>query len=665
MNAMQYRRWFVLLGLIAAAAVTPADSQTATPDLAGLSIEQLTQVEVTSAGRKDQKLSQVAAAVFVITAEDIRRSGVSSVPELLRMVPGIQVAQIAANIWAISSRGFNGRGANRMLVMVDGRSIYNSLFAGTFWDQNQVPLDEIERIEVIRGAGATMWGTNAVDGVISIVTKKARDSKGVLITAEAGQTNLPEAGMQFGDSLGDRLQYRVDGGFCEHPGLIAQSGGTAWDRWNSGHGDFRLDWQASDRDSLSLDAGAYDGGGHETWNTLFPLPAVEAAVAPFSFSGGYATGRWQHQFDGSDISFEAYYDREDRAEVLARGYLNTTDFDFQHHIHPRGRNDFVWGAGYRMRTDYSAGIERNQNFAENLFSLFAQDEITLVPDRLTLTAGGRVEEYRTTAGNNFDFEPQVRLLWAPAKRYSLWSAVSRAVRSPSQIEREIEFQYEMPSTNGLPTTGELIGNPQALPEVVVAYEAGYRHQVAKKVTLDLALFFDQRSRMLVNAIENPYLVYSPGPSVVVPLEYVNGMHGTTRGIEVAGTWTPERHWRLQTAYSREDADLAASPGYTLSEPPIWYWRTPRNTLDVRSAWDISRRWSLDTTFSWVSRLPSYAVPHYTRVDLRIARKFGEGGEISAGVRNLCDREHLEFISEDYIVSSLVRRDAYVRLAWRF
>lgn len=667
MNSMHRQIWIAALLLLPALSAKPADPGPAADpqDLSSLSIEQLTQVEVTAAGRKDQKLSQVAAAVFVITADDIRRSGAANVPELLRMVPGIQVAQIAANVWAISSRGFNGRAANRILVMVDGRDIYNSLFSGTFWDQNQVPLEEIERIEVIRGTGATMWGANAVDGVISIVTKKAKDTKGGLLTAEAGRTNLPDGDLRYGDSIGSGIQYRLDAGFGEHPGLEAQSGGTAWDRWNSGHGDFRLDWQASERDSLNFDAGAYQGGGDENYNRDFPLPTVSSGVSPFSFGGGYFTGRWQHQFDGSDIAFEAYYDREDRSEVVAHGDLNTTDFDFQHHVHFGRRNDFVWGAGYRWRADNSVGISEHTAFEENLFSFFAQDEVALITERLTLTAGARLQDYRTTDGSNFDVQPQIRLLWAPSHRNSLWGAVSRAVHSPSQLQRDMELPFELAAENGIPVMGEVLGNPQAKSEVVLSYEAGYRQQIGRKLTFDLAFFFDRRTGIPAFALLSPYVVFTPAPVIVVRQQSNNALDGDTHGAELAATWTPTRPWRLRASYAREDADLRAIPGYTLAEPPIWYWRTPRNTLNFDSNWDLSRRWSVGATFSWISRIPCYPAPHYTRVDVRVARRIGEGGEISAGVRNLFDREHLEFISEDYIVSSLVPRDVYARMAWKF
>lgn len=673
MNRMYSRNPCFAIALLAAAGLveaadpgaSSASANAGSPDLASLSIEELTQVEVTSAGRKDQKLSQVAAAVFVITADDIRRSGVSSVPELLRMVPGIQVAQIAANIWAVSSRGFNGRGASGMLVMVDGRSIYNSLFSGTFWDQNQVPLERIERIEVIRGPGATMWGANAIDGVISIVTKKAQDVKGTSISAEAGRTNLPDALLQFGDSAGRNIQYSLDTGFGDHPGLLAQTGGGGGDRWNSGHGDFRLDWQAGGRDALSFDGGAYKGGGGESVNVNFPEPSTQGAVEPFNFSGGYFTGNWQHQFASSAIAFEAYYDRENRYETPAHGSLNTTDFDFQHHLHLGSRNDFLWGLGYRYRTDDSADISQHGHFEENLFSLFAQDEIALVPNRLSLTAGTRLEDYRTTTGANFGVEPQARLLWAPSKRQSLWGAVSRVVHSPSQLERDMLFPLDLPPENGLNVAGSLIGNPQAAPEIVMSYEAGYRRQIGRKLTLDLALFVDCRTGTFAFALLPPYLTMTPGPTIVANEQWGNVLSGETQGGELTATWTPARHWRLQASYAREDADLRAEPGSTLPESPMWFWRTPRNTLDIRSGWDITRRWSIDATVYWVSRIPDYPVPDYTRVDLRIARRIGEGGEISAGARNLFDRAHLEFISEDYIVSSLVPRDVYAKVMWRF
>ena len=661
--------WVLLAAMQAAASDTSQAGQPSSvpdpQDAAALNLEHLTQIEVTSVGRKDQKLSRVPAAVFVVTADDIRRSGASNIPDLLRMVPGIQVAQISSNVWAISARGFNGRGASEMLVMVDGRSIYNSLFSGTFWDQNLVPLDEIERIEVIRGPGATMWGANAVNGVISIVTKKAKDTRGGLVTAEGGQTSVPDAGIRYGGSAGDRLQYRLDGAFEEHPAFPSPYGGAAWDRWNSGRGDFRVDWQARDNDQLAFTGGGYDGGGHGTFDPAFPLPSPVNAVAPFSFSGGYVTGRWQHQFQGSDIALEAYYDRENRWEEEGHGDLNTIDLDFQHHIRLGTRNDLIWGLGYRWRADHSVGLSVHDNFDETLISSFVQDEITLVPDRLTLTAGARVQDYRTTVGGNFDFQPQARLLWAPSKHRSLWGAVSRAVHSPSQLDRDMSFPFELPPQNGINVTGIVAGDPQSRPETVLAYEAGYREQIGRKVTLDLSVFFDQRNGAFAYAGSPPTLIFTPAPTIVVNHQVVNGISGSVRGAELAMTWTPHRHWRLQTAYSREDADLKAVAGYSLSTPAMTFWRTPRNTLDVRCGWDITRRWSADATFSWVSRIPLYPVPHYTRVDVRIARHIGEGGEISAGVRNLFDREHLEFISEDYTVSSLVPRDVYARVMWRF
>lgn len=634
-------------------------------DLSGLSIEELTHVEVQAAGRKDQKLAQVAAAVFVITAEDIRRSGASNIPDLLRMVPGIQVAQISTGIWAISSRGFNGRLANKMLVMIDGRSVYNSVFSGTLWNENMVPFQQIERIEVIRGPGATLWGPNAVDGVISIVTRKARDTQGLFISTEAGVSSMPDTDLQYGGRRGDRIQYRLEAGFAEHSGSLYQSGAVAPDRWNFGHGSLRVDWQPTDRDLVSFDGGANQGGGHEIQVATFPLPSSLTAVTPLAFSGGYAMGRWQRQLKKSEIALAVYLNRENRSEYGALGNLSTADVDFQDRMHLGSRNDFIWGIGYRWRGDVTDGISAHPRFDETLYSVFAQDELAIIPNRLTLTLGTRVQEYRTTVGNNFDVQPQVRLAWSRSKRESFWGAVSRAVRSPSQIERDLQLAYQLPPENGLPTTFLSLPNPHAEPEVVLAYEAGYRRQIGKRLSTDVAFYLDRRSNIIGLASEPPAVSYSPQPQLILTEKYNNIARGTTRGVEISTNWNPLRSLRFQASFAREDAALSALTGITPESPVEKLWRTPRNNSGLRTSWDINRHWSADSFFSYVSRIPEYEVPSYTRTDIRVARKMSKGSEISAGVRNLSNSKHLEFITDDYHATLLVRRDFYVRTLWRF
>ena len=311
-----------LLTFALAARAADTDSSP-TKSLADLSPEELIEIEVSSAARKDQKLLQVAAAAYVITADEILRSGATTIPDVLRVVPGIQVAQIDCNTWAVTARGFNGRGANKILVLIDGRSIYNALYSGTFWDQNQVPLSDIERIEVIRGPGGNMWGANAVNGVINIITKRAGDTQGTLVTAETGRTDLPDMGIRYGGSRGRNLRFRAYTRFAMRPEMLTADGQPAVDRWHSALGGARVDWQASSRDAVTVDGDIQQGAGHTSVNPLFPLPSSLSATEPFDFSGGHIQARWKRQLRRSDFELQAYYSQESRTEMLASGTLGT------------------------------------------------------------------------------------------------------------------------------------------------------------------------------------------------------------------------------------------------------------------------------------------------------------------------------------------------------
>jgi iron complex outermembrane receptor protein len=633
--------------------------------LTALSLEQLTRVQVTSVARKDQKLLKVAAAVYVITADEIRRSGATSVPDVLRVVPGIEVAQINADVWAISARGFNGRGANKILVLIDGRSIYNSLYSGTFWDQNQVPLENIERIEVIRGPGATMWGANAVDGVISIITKKAKDTQGFLVSTEAGRNQLPDADVRYGGHVGQNFQYRLDGRFQESLALVTGTGTPAGDRWNSGQGGARADWKLSERDTLSADGQVNRGSGREQTNPAYPLPSSLAAGSSFDFSGGFFRSRWERRFDRSDFALEVSYTRESRAEWVAHGSLNTVDLDFQHHLLLGQRNDFNWGGGYRFRDDHVIGILNTPWSHESLVSAFAQDEFTLIPAKLSLTGGIKIQDFLNSSGNNPEVQPQARLLWTPNRTSSIWTAVSRAVRTPSEIEREISLSFPLPSQNGIPASGELSGNAGLPGEVMIAYETGYRRQFGKRFSLDFAGFYNHYSKLIESVQLTPYITFTPGPAIVVPESYASTGAADTHGAEVAATWSPRGNWRLQVSYAWAQADFRSLPAVTILQPPGAIWGTPEHVAGVRSAWDITRRWSVDSSLYTASGISQQMIPAYARVDVRISRKLGEAGEFSCGVQNLFDERHLEFRSEDNLISSYMRRNAFVKMVWRF
>ena len=633
--------------------------------LADLSPEELMQIEVTSAARKDQKLLQVAAAAYVITADDIRRSGATTIPEALRVVPGLQVAQIDSNTWAVSARGFNGRGSNKILVLIDGRSIYNSLYSGTFWDQNQVPLDDIERIEVIRGPGGTMWGANAVNGVINIITRKASDTQGVRVTAEAGVSDLPDTGIRYGGTRGDHLQYRAYTRFARRPEMLTAEGHAAVDRWHSIFGGARLDWQPSARDSVTLDGDIQQGDGHSSVNPVFPLPSALSATEPFDLSGGHIQAHWSRQLTRSDFAIQVFYSQESRSEMIARGTLATLNFDFQHHFRWGGHQDLMWGLDYRWRRNRIRGPMQHPLYRDNLLGFFLQDEISLFPDRLTLTVGAKLEGTSKYSLNRLEVQPQLRLLWTPDRRQSVWTSASRAVRTPSQFENDALIAAPLPPQSGIPVTALLVGNPDAPSEVLLAYEAGYRRQVLKRITVDIAGFYNHYSRFLMTLPGVPYMTFSPAPALFFPQTFGAAARGNTGGVEIAASWTPVRSWRLQVSDAWMDADVSSSVSQLLPQPPGALWATPRTTLDFRSSWDMTRRLSLDSSVYFASRIMEPAAPSYARVDLNIRRGVGEFGELTAGVHNLFDDRHLEFVSEDYTRSTWIRRNFFVKMAWSF
>ena len=343
-------------GLLAAAFCA---GSTGGSDLTSMSLEDLMQVKVRSVSRKDQQMARVAAAVFVLTREDIRRSGATNIPEALRMVPGMQVARISASQYAVSVRGFNSRVADKMLVLIDGRSVYNDLYSGVFWDQNEVMLADVERIEVIRGPGGTMWGANAVNGVINVITRKAEDTQGGLVEAQAGNSLHAATSLRYGGRKGDNLFYRLGASYSDTGNESAADGSSAADSWHTARMGARLEWQPSSHDSLTFHGDAYRGGESQRENALPGFTGVlPASVAAVSFSGGYALGRWERTFSNSDIALQVYFNRETRAESLGGGRLNTFDFDFQHHLKLGERHDVIWGLSYRPRSVYVASTQQ-------------------------------------------------------------------------------------------------------------------------------------------------------------------------------------------------------------------------------------------------------------------------------------------------------------------
>lgn len=586
----------ILGGLCAAMAAGPANKDT----LAEMSLEQLMQIEVTSVARKEQKLSKAAAAIYVITREDIRRSGHTSIPELLRMVPGLYVAQIDAHTWAITSRGFNSLFASKVLVLVDGRSIYTPLFSGVYWEMQDLMLEDIERIEVIRGPGATMWGANAVNGVVNIITRSAKDTQGGVVDASAGNVERTAAGIRYGGRLGGGGYYRIYSKLGIRDDLLTAEGSPAGDSWRSSRSGGRLDWDLSSRDALTVVADVF----RADFNQMARLPAFAEpfySLNPehYDASAGNILTRLEHQHrNGSTSAVQVYYDRYDRPHPIMGEKRDSVDFEFQNRFAANAGHDLMWGLGYRFSSDVTwpnahASLQPASKGIQ-LFSGFLQDEIKLNGEKTLLTLGSKFEHNDFTG---FEVQPTVRLLWEATRSHTLWTAASRAVRTPSRGDRQantlLMTSPGSPATQGLPVVTSYVGNPEYGSQLLNAYEAGYRTQLRRRVTFDVAAFYNSygRLRLLEPGALSPVL--QPTPYLDLRYFATNRMSGKTWGAEAVVQWEPLPVWRLSGSYSRLDMRLKPDDGVTPARILGEMADAPHDQFNVRSYVDLPRGLQLD------------------------------------------------------------------------
>jgi iron complex outermembrane receptor protein len=611
-----------LAGASLLAFVAPARSHTqpSLEDLAKLSIEELMNIEVTSVSKREQKLSRVSAAVFVITQDDIRRSGSTNIPDVLRMVPGLDVAQIDGSAWQISSRGLNSQFADKLLVLIDGRTVYSPLFAGVYWDVQDVPLEDIERIEVIRGPGASVWGANAVNGVISIITKGAKETQGRLVTAGGG-SHEPGFGLtQYGGSFGQATSYRFFIKGLDYDSFSSLSGQDGLDGSHLLHGGFRVDSTLSNQDSLTVQGDLYGGTEGERINTVALTPPFGKVLAlSTDVSGGNALGRWGHTFSPhSSTSLQIYFDQTDRDAVVAGEKVNTFDIDFQHHVGWGSRQDFVWGVGYRYfsyKTTPSLSVSFNPTSGgQQLFTSFVQDEIMLKPDRLYVTIGAKVEH------NDFsgrEFQPTARIAWSLTDKHMLWAGYSRARRTPSPTDRGLRINIAaFPGPGGLPALLTVMGNPNAVSENLDAFDSGYRTQLRSDISLDLAIFFNRYGNLRTIEPGTPFMELDPLPRHLnVPTVIANQMHGETHGLEMAVNWKATDRWTISPGYAFERIHLGlGDASHDANSVATGEGSSPHIQAQIRSHLALSRRLEWNTSAYFVGQLPAQEVPSYTRLD---------------------------------------------------
>ena len=634
-------------------------------ELKKLSLEELSNVEIfnpeaSSAARKVQKLNDTAAALFVITQEDIRRGGFTSIPEALRMVPGVQVARINSNKWAISARGFNGLFASKLLVMIDGRTVYTPLRSEVFWDVQDLLMEDIERIEVIRGPGASLWGANAVNGIINIITKTAKDTQDNLLTTYAGDgEERAIVGVRHGGTLGKRGHYRVYGKFYNHDNFVNEHGeDQQQDFWQMKRGGFRADWAASEANNLTLQGDVYDGFINKK---IVPLGSNQPITDQTELNGFNVLGRWQHNLVNGDIRLQAYYDHTERQELALGEKRRTFDIDFQHRWQRNNKQEFIWGLGYRYTQDdiknsaiWNYDPQKRQ---DDLFSAFMQSELKISLNPLTqgeentlrLMLGSKFEHNDYTG---FEYQPNIRLLWIPNESHSIWAAISRAVRTPSRTDVDVTFQ--LPIQNQI-----LVGlaNKNFQSETLLAYELGYRFKLNSNFLLDTTIFSHYYKKLrFVEVNFTPTTIF---------MKNTNKMSGKISGLEMVASWQILDTWKLIATYSYLDLDLNTPNSIIFFGEE---GNNPYNQANLRSLLTLQHNIELDTALYYVDKVPNQKAASYTRFDVRLGWKAQKDLEISLGARNLFDTQHREFgdsISGNVIIADEVQRAFYLQIKYRF
>jgi iron complex outermembrane receptor protein len=633
-------------------------------DLTGLSLEELHNVEVTSVSKRPEKYAEVAAAVSVITQEDIRRSGVTSIAEALRLVPGVQVAQIDSNQWAVGIRGFGSRLSRSMLVLMDGRSVYTPLFAGVYWEVQDTLLEDIDRIEVIRGPGGTLWGANAVNGIINIVTKDSKDTQGGLAATGVGSYERGFGAFRYGGKTRQGRTYRLYGKFFDRAANFHPNADN-FDGWEMGQFGFRADTAADRTSHWTLQGDLYDGRtGYRTTITKLDPPSSQVIEDETRLSGGNILGRWQRKSTNSDLGLRFYYDRTNHAEPSFEEQRDTVNLDLQQELELSNRYHFIWGAAYEISTGKVIGVPTVSfvpaRRTDNVYSGFIHTETTLFHKRLRL-AGGTKVLYNSYSG--LEAQPTARASWMFSRRQTVWLSFSRSVRTPSRLEHDLSLTSLL--NPKVPSFLRLSGTKSFDSEILRAYEAGYRASVAEKAFVTLDVFYDQHPNLMSFELGAFFKEKQPPPlHFVVPLSFANNLRGHSYGAEFSYDWLMNGRWRIGGAYSFLKLDLRNRGGNDLKSATSTEGSSPNHQASVRSQVDLPGNLELDLALRYVSSLPSQKIASYTTSDARFGWHLTKTLELSVVGRNLLQPHHPEFSGGGSLPAE-VKRSAYGKMTWRW
>ncbi len=619
-------------------------------EVMSLSLEELMDVKVSTVSRKPESLKDVPAAVFVISQEDIRRSTANSIPELLRMAPGLSVARIDGSKWSVTSRGDSGRFADDLLVMIDGRSVFSPLFSGTFWETLDLPLEDIDRIEIIRGPSGTIWGANAANGAIHIVTKRAKDTQGGLVSTGGGTEERGFATLRYGGQIGENLHYRVFSKGVTRDNSFGPSGTNDGSRL--GTVGFRADWDINPNNEVTLQGQYYSGkAGQNTTFINFQNPRTDVSrIEDANLSGGHALLRWQRTTgEHSSTILQAYYDRVHRDELSFRETRNTVDVDFQQRFPFKKffHQDIVWGGGYRWtgdNTDINRPIFFNPARRDlQTGNIFVQSDVMLVADRLRLSTGIKYLDNTYLKGH---FLPNARLMWTPDTKQSVWASATRAVRIPSRFE----FEGNQIFKDGAEFIRH-VGNPNIIAETLWSFETGYRSQLTADLSVDIAGFF--------NNFNHSEFEQEVAPSVFQIS--TRGFRSHVYGFEIFGEWRVLNRLRFIPSYS-----YLRTSNKNSSDQEVESGEDPIHQFTFRSQLDLTNNIELDAFFRYIDNLPGLEIADYKTLDLRLAWRPVSNVEVSLVGQNLLQSHHQEFETE--LIRTMpvqIQRGVFGKVTWRF
>ncbi len=626
---------------------------------------------VFTASRNEQRVLDTAAAVFIISQQDIKRSGVTSVPEALRIVPGLQVARLNSNVWSISSRGFNRTDSNKLLVMIDGRTVYHPVFSGTLWRTKDVMLEDIERIEVIRGPGAALWGANAVNGVINVITKSASDTQGVLLTAGGGSEEKMFGSVRYGGNLNDNVDYRAYVKYLNRDGLKGRAGIDGNDEWENLQGGFKVNANLTSSDSVTLQGDIYHGNAGNYQAIVAPMTTKSASNIREHFYGGNILSKWKHTSSlTAGLSLQLYFDQTEDATHFSvlndslKTTVRTYDADFQNNFQLLSSQKITWGLGLRyVTTKINNAI--NFNFSPSdrdfiLYNAFIQDEVTLIPDTLKFIIGSKFEHNDFTG---FEIQPNARVVFTPDKKQTLWASVSRAVRTPNRLDHDLNSLLLAQAGTNVFVSGQ--GNRNFDSEQLLAYEIGYRIQPSNNLSFDITAFYNNYDKLTTAEIGTAFVQTTPAPHIIVPIFPDNKSSGENYGVELIAQWQALNWWRLQGSYSYLQMQLHANNSSTSVSPDAAEGDAPHHQFVFRSSMDLLEEIHLDTTIRYVDNLPNQNIDSYTEMDIRIAWMPVKDLELSIVGQNLLDSQHAEFSNGPFSTSLEVQRGFYGKFSWNY